>query len=236
MLTFNDLYACTQVGNNLTADYCRNLVSFYKDALTLFLTFFGAIAASYYGYMRFVHGRLYSEQLTPEVELNVAKSESHHWLIAKCTLKNNGLRRIRLRHRKFFLQYFAVFPSEDSVSITKDGQILCKHHERPIRTVRVFENETLLDPNEITTDAKVTLMSGLKIQGYRVTFRISEEKDHRTMITRSDASWETDSFYFFKDEEEKHVRKHPIRRTSEGHPSKNSRKRKYNKSAARRGR
>ncbi|MEP5761150.1 MAG: hypothetical protein ABJ327_17910 [Litoreibacter sp.] len=173
---------------------CKDFVSVWKDILTLLITIVGSCAAGYYGYLRFIHGRLYSEQLVPKVTLTMSISGSHHWLVAKCEIKNAGIRRIDFRGRRSFVEISAVYPQGTAIN-TSYSDYVFKYCDTEIQTLAVFPNERAIDPNEIVNDSCAVLVSDLAPHGYHASFRISEQ-DSESGMWPSKKSWVTDDYVF----------------------------------------
>ncbi|MGJ8627074.1 MAG: hypothetical protein ACSHXB_08955 [Sulfitobacter sp.] len=187
-----DVLGCPVPG---TLADCRFHFGMVKDLITLAITLVGTIFAAYYGYLRFVHGRLYSEQLAPKIDLKVTRVGQHHWLIAMCEMKNTGIRKVRLKHRNCSVKFSAVYP-EGIQEKSEHDQFLFPHNEREFRVVQVFAKDDAIDPNEIIQDSAAVLLTGMNPDGYKATFRISEETEPEK-LGRRNTSWTTDDYEIY---------------------------------------
>lgn len=185
-------YLCDLLTLKLLSD-CSTEIDSVKDLLTIA----GLLAAAYYGYRRFLHGRLYSERLKPSLSLDIVVDGDRHWLIADVEIENTGLRRTRFKHRTCDVMFHGVVEADEADE--GDRYPFFDHEQRFIATRPLFSNTSVIEPDEVSQEATAALIDAHACTGYVAEFRISEEKaaccPFFNLFRRSD-SWVATAYRF----------------------------------------
>lgn len=170
------------------------------DNIKNIIIIFGVIFTSYYGYRKFVHGRIYHERITPNLKLRTVSQGTDHWLIATASIKNTGIRRVRLKHRECHMIFYAVFPDQNAPQST--DPYLFSHYETEIRVVKIFRDERYLEPSDEVEDTRAILVRNLRVVGYKADFRISEDPINSSIFLPRNNSWKVNDYFFLNEEKD----------------------------------
>jgi len=185
---------CTATEISKILTNCGDELTALRDLFTVF----GLFGAGFYGYQRFIHGRLFTERLTPKIDLECYRSQFGVWVVAKCRLTNPGERRLSFKERSCHVTLFGQKgrPERENEA-SSDLSTEFDFAQISVRTV--FDRLSVIESGEEVEDSTEFYITGLEIDILRAELRISEERDYEVRTLRSGASWSVDGYVNYPD-------------------------------------